>query len=167
MQSENLYSFPEPCLEILNILFSLGKASTNTLILKSGKSKGSILNIIHDLKLLGFIRKEEGKYIINMEREQEIRDIIFDRNKLEILKKNFFALPGVKESIEEVKRKGKVDLLDLGKTFSYHSGTKASKESSWTQIGRVYLGWLRYLKMVQEKEGMIKIKDFEYKENGS
>lgn len=158
-ESQILYSFPEPCIQVLKLLFSLTKASVGLLATKYGTTEGNILNILHDLKIIGLVKKKEKDYVINLQKEKEVKDITYGKNEKQILKNIFLSLEGVVAAIKELKEMNEIDIVNIGKTFAYHKGAKAVKETSWKQIGRVYFAWLKYLGIIEEIGDTIKIKE--------
>lgn len=146
-----LFLGPEENLAILKEIFSTRKSSAEEIATKINKNKGTVLNAIHDLKILALIEN-------NMETSDAARNIVYERGAKEALKERFLAIKGNRESVEEINSKKNYDPLEVGRTFCFHTHARAAKDSSLKQIGRLYLRWLRFLELVNVQE--------EVKENG-
>lgn len=140
-----LYFGPEDNISLLREIFSSGKKNPDEIAVKTGKNKGTILNTIHDLRLLCLIDGDLNFF-------DEARRIIYDRNAKESLKEMFTNVSGYKEAIEEINSQDELTPLNVGQIFCFHANAKSTKESSIKQIGRLYLRWLKYLDLINNKE---------------
>ena len=138
-----LFLGPEENLTILKEIFSTRKISAEEIAMKINKNKGTVLNAIHDLKILALIEN-------NMETSDAARNIVYERGAKEALKERFLAIKGNKESVEEINTQKDYDPLGVGRTFCFHTHARAAKDSSLKQIGRLYLRWLRFLGLIEE-----------------
>lgn len=147
-----LFLGPEENITILKGIFSSKKTSPEDIARIVNKRKGTINNSIHDLKILKLINEQ-----INI--MDEARSIVYDRNAKQILKKLFMDISGNKEAIKEINSEEKINPLEIGKIFCFHTNARATKESSITQIGRLYLRWLKFLDLIENKEKEREIKN--------
>lgn len=131
-------------ISILKEAFSVGKAIVESLVKKTGKNKGTISNSVHDLKILSLVDDEWNV-------TAEAKNVVCDRGAKDILKTYFLGVKGNKETTNETISCNTFDSLEVGKSFCFHTNARASKESSIRQIGRLYLRWLRYLDLIENK----------------
>ena len=148
-EQTTLFLGPEENLAILKGIFSSRKTSAEDIAKVTGKNKGTILNAIHDLRVLCLIDEKLNPF-------DEAKHIVYDRDSKKVLKKMFTSVSGHKEAIDEINSKEEINALEVGKVFCFHTNARASKESSIKQIGRLYLRWLKYLGLIENKEGEIK-----------
>lgn len=139
-----LFLGPEEDIFILKEIFSTRKNSAEEIAKKIGKNKGTVLNAIHDLRILTLIDA-------NLSILPEAKNIIYEREAKETIKEKFISVSGNKEAIEEVNSKEISNPLDVGRVFCFHTNARATKESSLKQIGRLYNRWLKYLDIIKEK----------------
>lgn len=139
-----LFLGPEENLSILKEIFSARKSSAEEIAKKIGKNKGTILNALHDLRILKLVDA-------NLEIQSEARNIIYDRNAIETIKNRFIEISGNKEAINEITSSQIDDPLEIGKIFCFHTNARATKESSLKQIGRLYNRWLKFLNLFNYK----------------
>lgn len=151
-EQTTLFLGPEEDIAILKVIFSSRKTSAEDIAKVTGKNKGTVLNAIHDLRVL-FLLDEK---IIPLD---EAKQIVYDRDSKKVLREKFNSVNGHKEAIEEINSKAEINALDVGKVFCFHTNARAAKESSIKQIGRLYLRWLKYLDLLEIRK--------EEKENGS
>lgn len=150
-EQTTLFLGPEENITVLKGIFSSKKSSAEDIAGVVDKKKGTVNNSIHDLKILNLI---DGQINVT----DEARNIVYDRNAKQILKKLFIAVSGNKEAVKEINSEEQINPLKAGKIFCFHTNARATKESSITQIGRLYLRWLKFLDLIEnkEKEGEIK-----------
>ncbi len=148
-----LFLGPEENISILKTLFSSRKTSPGKLAEAAGKSKGTIYNALHDLKLLNLINED-------MQIEEEAKNIVYNRDKKKTLKELFLSIEGNAEAIKEVKKEDRRDPSKIGEVFCFHTNARATEPSSKKQIGRIYLRWLNKLGLINSG------KDEGEKENG-
>ena len=150
-EQTTLFLGPEENIAILKGIFSSKKSSAEDIARVVDRKKGTVNNSIHDLKILNLI---DGQ--INV--KDEARNIVYDRNAKQILKTLFIAVSGNKEAVKEINSEEQINPLKAGKIFCFYTNARATKESSITQIGRLYLRWLKFLDLIEnkEKEGEIK-----------
>ncbi|MBL7060499.1 MAG: hypothetical protein ISS13_01545 [Actinobacteria bacterium] len=150
-EQTTLFLGPEENITVLKGIFSSKKSSAEDIAGVVDKKKGTVNNSIHDLKILNLI---DGQINVT----DEARNIVYDRNAKQILKKLFIAVSGNKEAVKEINSEEQINPLKAGKIFCFHTNARATKESSITQVGRLYLRWLKFLDLIEnkEKEGEIK-----------
>lgn len=144
-KSTTLFLGPEENLSILRVIFSSRKTSTKEITKTTGKKEGTVLNALHDLKILSLIDEK-----INL--LEESKNIVYGRNAEEVLKELFMSVSGNKDAVEEINSKEEINPLEAGKIFCFHTNARATKENSIKQIGRLYLRWLRFLNLIEDKE---------------
>ncbi len=151
-EQTTLFLGPEENLTILKGIFSSRKTSPEDIAKSIGKNKGTVINAIHDLKILSLIDEK-------LHPREEAKNIVYDRNAKDVLRELFLSVKGNKEAVEEINTKEKIDPLESGKIFCFHTNARATKDSSIKQIGRLYLRWMKFLDLIKHEE--------EVKENGS
>lgn len=151
-ESTTLFLGPEDNIAILKEAFSNGKALADDLVKKTGKNKGTILNSIHDLKILSLVDTE-------LKVADEVKNIVYERGAKEILKNHFLNVTGNKEATDEIITSMNLDPLEVGKSFCFHTNARAAKESSLRQIGRLYLRWLKFLCLINESKSENEVKN--------
>lgn len=144
-EQTTLFLGPEENVSILKKIFSGGKTSAEDIAKTSGKTRGTIHNAIHDLKILKLL--DEQLIPLN-----ETKSIVYGRDVKKILGDRFISIEGYTEAIEEVNSIGELTPINVGKIFCFHTNARSSKESSIKQIGRLYLRWLRFLDLIKDKE---------------
>jgi hypothetical protein len=146
-------SRPESCIEVLKTIFSNTAFDSVAISKKIGKKKGYVSNSIHDLVLLGLLEKaDDGKYVISEDSFPTTKSIVYGRNTNNELKKLFVKVSGHTGAINELNGLDALDRVNIGKTFAFHTNARATKESSWKEIGSRYVGWLAYLRLIEEGE---------------
>jgi len=145
-EQTTLFLGPEENLAILRGVFSSRKTSADDIAKVTGKNKGTVLNAIHDLKVLCLIDK-------NLTPLNESKNIVYDRGAKEVLKNLFISVTGNKEAVDEINSEKNFNPLVVGNIFCFHTNARATKESSKKQIGRLYLRWLKYLDLIENKGG--------------
>lgn len=139
-----LFLGPEENIAVLKGIFSSRKSSAEEIARITGKQKGTVINAIHDLRILCLID-------IELRTLKEAKNIVYDRNAKNVLKEKFISVNGHKEAIDEVNKEERINPLVIGRIFCYHTNARATKESSIKQIGRLYLRWLKFLNIFEEK----------------
>jgi len=141
-EQTTLFLGPRENIAVLKGIFSSRKSSPKDLAKVLNKKEGTIINSIHDLKILNLIDE-------NMQITKEARNVIYERNAKQILENLFLSIKGHKEAVDEINSKKEITPLSVGKTFCFHTNARATKESSIKQIGRLYLRWLRFLGLIK------------------
>lgn len=143
-----LFLGPEENISILKVIFSSKKISPECIAEVLNKKKGTVNNSIHDLRILKLI--DEKMNLID-----KARSIVYERNVKQIFKELFITINGNKEAIKEVNSEEQIDSLKVGRIFCFHTNARATKKSSITQIGRLYIRWLKFLDLIEniEKKG--------------
>lgn len=144
-EKTTLFLGPKENIVVLKGIFSSKKSSPKDFVKILDKKEGTIINSMHDLKILNLI--DETMKVTN-----EAKNIVYDRNAEQILKELFLSVKGHKESVDEINSEKEVNPLLVGKTFCFHTNARATKESSIKQVGRLYLRWLEFLDLIEDKE---------------
>ena len=144
-EQTTLFLGPEENLTVLKAIFSSRKTFAEEIAKVIGKNKGTVLNAVHDLRVLCLIDEKLNPL-------DEAKNIVYDRGSKEVLKNLFISVSGNKEAVDEINSEKNFNPLIVGNIFCFHTNARASKESSKKQIGRLYLRWLKYLGLIENKE---------------
>lgn len=142
MGKARLYDVPEVTREVLRLVIK-GHNTREELAEELGCSPRTVYNKVHDPKVLGFLEREDNRYVISDKKELMK---LFQLDKREVLKKRFENLPGVEEINDELVG-GSLTFVRVGRIVSYYTNSEAIDEEAFVTYGRVYAKWFDYLGM--------------------
>lgn len=142
MSDPRLYYDPEVTKNVLRHVFK-GSTTNEDLAEKLGCAERTVYNKVHDPKVLGFLKKEDGEYVIT---DKEELMGLFQLDKRDALKKRFKDLPGVEE-VNDKLNGGSLSFTEVGRLVAYYTDSEAIDEDAFQSYGRVYSNWFDYLGM--------------------
>lgn len=145
MSKNRLYDIPEVTREVLRLVIK-GSDTREELAEELDCSPRTVYNKVHDPKILGFLDREGGKYVISD--KQELMKL-FQLDDRSVLKKRFEKMPGVEEINDELVG-GSLSFVRVGRIVSFYTDSEAIDEDAFKTYGRVYAKWFDYLGMGYE-----------------
>lgn len=142
MGNPRLYAGPEDTKAVLRHVIK-GAKTQEELAKRLGCADRTVYNKIHDPKILGFLKSEDGEYVIT---DKEELMGLFQLDKREVLKKRFKQLPGVEE-VNDKLNGGSMSFVEVGRLIAYYTDSEAIDEDAFVTYGRVYSNWFDYLGM--------------------
>ena len=142
MAKPRLYYGPEVTKTVLRHIIK-GASTQKELAERLDCAEQTVYNKVHDPKHLGFLEKENGKYVIS--NKEELMKL-FQLDRRETLKKRFEQMPGVGEVNDELIG-GSLSFTRVGRLISYYTDSEAIDEDAFLTYGRVYANWFDYLGM--------------------
>lgn len=142
MPKARLYDAPQVTREVLRLVIK-GSNTREGLSKGLGCAKKTVYNKVHDPKELGFLEREDGRYVITD--KQELMKL-FQLDDRAVLKKRFKQMPGVEEINDELVA-GSLTFTRVGRIVSYYTDSEAIDEDAFTTYGRIYSQWFDHLGM--------------------
>lgn len=142
MPSPRLYDAPEVTRKVLRLVIK-GSDDREKLAEELGCSPRTVYNKVHDPKALGFLEREDGKYVISDKKELMK---LFQLDQRDVLKRRFKSMPGVEEINDELIG-GSLTFVRVGRIVAYYTDSEAIDESAFRTYGRIYSRWFDYLGM--------------------
>lgn len=142
MSKARLYDTPHVTREVLRLVIK-GSNTQEKLAEGLGCAERTVYNKVHDPKVLGFLEREDGRYVITD--KQELMKL-FQLDDRAILKKRFKQMPGVEEINDELVG-GSLSFNRVGRIISYYTDSEAIDEDAFNTYGRIYSQWFDYLGM--------------------
>lgn len=142
MSKARLYDSPHVTREVLKLVIK-GSNTQKKLAEGLGCAERTVYNKVHDPKVLGFLEREDGRYVITD--KQDLMKL-FQLDDRAVLKKRFKQMPGVDEINDELVG-GSLSFTRVGRIVSYYTGSEAIDEDAFNTYGRIYSQWFDYLGM--------------------
>lgn len=142
MSEARLFDAPHVTREVLRLVIK-GSNTQEELAEELGCAERTVYNKVHDPKVLGFLERKDGKYVIT-DKEELMK--LFQLDDRAILKKRFENLPGVEEINDELVG-GSLSFTRVGRIVSYYTNSEAIDEDAFNTYGRIYAQWFDYLGM--------------------
>lgn len=142
MAKARLYDVPQVTREVLKLVIK-GSNTREELSERLECTEQTVYNKVHDPKQLGFLEREDNKYVITD--KQELMKL-FQLDDRAVLKARFKQMPGVQEINDELVG-GSLSFTRVGRIVSYYTDSEAIDEDAFNTYGRIYSQWFDYLGM--------------------
>lgn len=136
--SDRLYYGPSHTLDVVGAIIS-GNDTREKLADELDLGERTVINKVHDPKILGLIEKEDGSF----EFSKAARELI-QLQKRSVLEEPFRALAGVETVLDRLEDED-LTTEDVGRIISFETESGASTEERFREYGRVYARWFDFL----------------------
>lgn len=136
--SDRLYYGPSHTLAVVGAVIS-GNDTIEKLADELDLGERTVVNKVHDPRILGLIEKDGGSF----EFSKEAREII-QLEERSVLEEPFRALAGVETVLDRLEDE-ELTTEDVGRIISFETESGASTEERFRDYGRIYAKWFDFL----------------------
>lgn len=139
MTTKRLYNRPPQTMETLKAILA-GASTVEDLSEELEIGRTGVYNRLHDPKILGVVRKDDGEYTLT-----NIAKRVVQLEDETALKDPFLDLPGIDEIQARLEESSEVPFEKIGRVIAFKTDSNATDEETFVTYGRVYAHWFDYL----------------------